>query len=46
VHASLGSLEDALRREREGQLRLLRSADAAEGVTAWAQKRAPRFEGK
>jgi 2-(1,2-epoxy-1,2-dihydrophenyl)acetyl-CoA isomerase len=46
VRASLGSLDDALRREREGQLRLLRSGDAAEGVAAWAQKRTPRFEGK
>ncbi len=46
IHAGLGSLEEALRREREGQLRLLRSADAAEGISAWAQKRAPRFEGK
>lgn len=46
VRASLGSLDDALRREREGQLRLLRSADAAEGIAAWAQKRAPKFEGK
>jgi 2-(1,2-epoxy-1,2-dihydrophenyl)acetyl-CoA isomerase len=46
VLASSGSFEDALYRERAGQLRLLRSRDAAEGVNAWAQKRAPRFEGK
>jgi enoyl-CoA hydratase/carnithine racemase len=46
IYASWGSLEDALRREREGQLRLLHSADFTEGVSAWAQKRQPLFEGK
>jgi 2-(1,2-epoxy-1,2-dihydrophenyl)acetyl-CoA isomerase len=46
VYASWGSVEDALRREREEQLKLLRSADAMEGVMAWVQKREPRFEGK
>ncbi len=46
LYASWGSLEDALRREREEQLRLLRSADVMEGVAAWAEKREPRFEGK
>jgi 2-(1,2-epoxy-1,2-dihydrophenyl)acetyl-CoA isomerase len=46
VVASWGSLEEALRREREGQLKLLRSADAMEGIAAWMQKRAPSFEGK
>ena len=46
VYASLGSVEDALRREREEQLRLLRSADVMEGVSAWMQKREPRFQGK
>ena len=46
LYASWGSIEDALRREREEQLRLLRSADAMEGVTAWTQKREPRFEGR
>src|ERR1700690_1528570 len=44
--ASWGSVEDALRREREGQLKLLHSADFMEGVSAWMQKREPRFEGK
>lgn len=45
VYASLGDLEAALSREREGQLRLLRSQDCIEGVMAWAQKRAPDFKG-
>ena len=46
VYASWGDLEAALRREREGQLELLRSQDAMEGIMAWSQKRAPQFEGK
>lgn len=46
VYANWGSIEDALRREREGQLRLLRSQDCIEGVMAWAQKRAPNFTGR
>lgn len=46
LYASWGSVEDALRREREEQLRLLRTSDVMEGVMAWAQKREPRFEGK
>lgn len=45
VYAGLGDLEAALRREREGQLRLLRSQDAIEGVMAWTQKRDPDFKG-
>lgn len=45
VYASLGDLEAALRREREGQLRLLRSQDVMEGVMAWTQKREPDFKG-
>jgi 2-(1,2-epoxy-1,2-dihydrophenyl)acetyl-CoA isomerase len=46
VYANLGDLEGALRREREGQLRLLRSQDVMEGVMAWAQKREPEFKGR
>ncbi len=46
VYASWGSIEDALRREREEQLKLLRSADSIEGVMAWAQKREPTFQGR
>jgi 2-(1,2-epoxy-1,2-dihydrophenyl)acetyl-CoA isomerase len=45
AYASLGDLEGALAREREGQLRLLRSSDAMEGIAAWAQKRPPEFSG-
>ncbi len=46
VYASWGDLEDALRRERESQLKLLRSADVMEGILAWMQKREPTFQGK
>jgi 2-(1,2-epoxy-1,2-dihydrophenyl)acetyl-CoA isomerase len=46
LYASFGDLEAALRREREGQLKLLRSEDAMEGIMAWTQKREPQFEGK
>jgi 2-(1,2-epoxy-1,2-dihydrophenyl)acetyl-CoA isomerase len=45
LYASWGTVEDALRREREEQLKLLRSNDVMEGVMAWMQKRDPRFEG-
>jgi 2-(1,2-epoxy-1,2-dihydrophenyl)acetyl-CoA isomerase len=46
VYASWGSIDEALGREREGQLALLRSSDCMEGIMAWAQKRAPDFQGK
>ena len=46
VYGSLGDLEAALAREREGQLKLLKSQDVIEGIMAWAQKRAPDFKGQ
>jgi enoyl-CoA hydratase/carnithine racemase len=46
VYGSLGDLEAALMREREGQLRLLKSQDVMEGIMAWAQKREPDFQGR
>jgi len=41
--ATLTELEPAIRRESEGQLVLLHSPDVAEGITAFQEKRAPRF---
>ncbi len=41
-----GGIEQALDRERVGQLQLLASSDFPEGVFAWMQKRAPKFTGK
>jgi 2-(1,2-epoxy-1,2-dihydrophenyl)acetyl-CoA isomerase len=46
VYANWGSLDDALLRERVEQIKLLKSYDVLEGVAAWTQKRAPRFEGR
>jgi 2-(1,2-epoxy-1,2-dihydrophenyl)acetyl-CoA isomerase len=42
----MGTLNDALTREKENQLVLLRSEDLGEGVMAWAEKRPPVFKGK
>lgn len=40
-----GDLDATLAAERDHQLRCLRSSDFLEGVSAWSQKREPRFRG-
>jgi len=44
--AALDHLEGALARERSGQTVLLRTADAAEGMRAFAERRRPDFRGE
>jgi len=44
--ATLGGLEDAFARERAGQSVLLRTADVAEGMRAFVEKRRPEFNGR
>ncbi|AUX32161.1 enoyl-CoA hydratase/isomerase family protein [Sorangium sp. Soce836] len=41
-----GTIDGALKLEKAGQLKCLRSNDCLEGVAAWMQKREPEFKGK
>lgn len=44
--ATLGGLEEALEREKRGQLVLFGTQDAAEGTRAFVEKRRPTFTGR
>lgn len=41
-----GTIDQALEREKAGQLKCLLSGDCMEGVMAWMEKREPKFTGK
>jgi 2-(1,2-epoxy-1,2-dihydrophenyl)acetyl-CoA isomerase len=41
-----GTIDTALKLEKAGQLKCLRSNDCMEGIAAWVQKREPAFQGK
>ncbi|HXK18393.1 MAG TPA: enoyl-CoA hydratase-related protein [Polyangiaceae bacterium] len=45
VRDANSNIDDALAREKQGQTALLRSRDFREGVSAWGEKRSPRFSG-
>lgn len=44
--AMSGTLDEALAREASGQSQLLASADLREGIAAWTERRAAKFQGK
>ncbi len=44
--SAIGGIDEALAREKAGQVELLASQDLMEGVMAWAQRRDPAFKGK
>jgi enoyl-CoA hydratase/carnithine racemase len=46
ISGAESSLAEGLALERELQQRLFLSADAAEGLAAFVEKRPPRFEGR
>ncbi|HZO15858.1 MAG TPA: enoyl-CoA hydratase-related protein [Polyangiaceae bacterium] len=46
ARAAFGSIDEALAREKQGQLELLRTQDFAEGLSAFLQKRAASFRGE